>query len=251
MEVDKDLETDLPVEGRQTMRPEKLQDLLQFVKVGRCVNGVAHDVNNCLGAILAYAELTSLDPHLEPEPRRMVNKILDAVERASALISELTNVARPLKPVAGVVDFRHLIKGVLLLRDYDFRIAQIETEFDLDEALPSIIGDVSRMRLAVLYLVLNAEEAVRHAAVRKLSIGVHATEGAIELTFHNSGPDIEEGIREQIFDAFFTTKEGFHLGLGLGAAREIIEAHDGTLRYEPERGFVVHLPFHRHTHEEA
>lgn len=245
------MDTNLSGLGQQSAQPEKLQELLQFFKVGRCVNGVAHDVNNCLGAILAYAELTSLDPHLEAEPRRMVGKILDAVERASALVTELTNVARPTKPASGVIEFRHMIKGILLLRDYDLRIAQVVVTCDMDESLPSLLGDVARMRLALLYLLMNAEEAARQSLEKTVDIGVHAREDCLELTIRNSGAPIEDAIRQQMFEPFYTTKDGFHLGLGLGATLEIIAAHEGSLEYDPLRGFVVLLPFHTPAHPET
>ncbi|MBI3118297.1 MAG: HAMP domain-containing histidine kinase [Candidatus Hydrogenedentes bacterium] len=229
-------------EEQVLVQQRKLNELLQYFKVGRCVNGVSHDVNNCLGAILAYAELANLDTRLGPETRRMVIKITEAVERASALVTELTNVARPLKNSVNIIDLRQLVRGILMVRDYDLRIRQVEIASDLDET-PSLSGDAARLRLALLYLLMNAEEALQNSEKRRIRITLRAEAQGIAFEIWDSGPGVDGQNVDKIFEPFFTTKGALHLGLGLCTARATIEQHGGTLRYEPQRGFVAFLPY--------
>jgi two-component system, NtrC family, sensor kinase len=223
---------------------QRLREVLQFVKVGRCVNGVTHDVNNCLGAILAYAELTSMDRTLGPEAHRMVAKIIEAVDRATALVSELTNVARPLKPSVSIVDLRELVRGIVLLREYEYRIRQINLVQNFPQEVPSLSGDPAQMRLALLYLLMNAEEAVMGVERKEIRVAMSVLPEGLELVIGNSGARI--GVEEPVFEPFYSTKGERHLGLGLNSARDIVQAHGGHLIYEAERGFVLYLPFQSH-----
>ncbi|MCH7892107.1 MAG: bacillithiol biosynthesis cysteine-adding enzyme BshC, partial [Gemmatimonadetes bacterium] len=82
----------------------------KYGQVGRCVNSVTHDVNNYLGAILAYAELVSLDPGTSEDSKRMLSDIVEAVRKSSGLMSTLTSIARPEKPVTSMVDVVKLVE---------------------------------------------------------------------------------------------------------------------------------------------
>ena len=69
---------------------------------------------------------------------------------------------------------------------------------------------------------------------------------AVHLFVADAGPGIPPGLREQIYEPFFTTKSGKStggLGLGLSIARGLVEALEGTLDFEsdPRRGTVFHV----------
>jgi signal transduction histidine kinase len=88
----------------------------------------------------------------------------------------------------------------------------------------------------VLNLILNAVDAMQDipASRRRLGIQVHPMpDGGVEVSVSDSGPGIEPGQAERLFESFFTTKpQG--MGLGLSIARSIVEAHGGTIRAETQ-----------------
>ena len=60
---------------------EKLARLYRYAQVGHCVSSVTHDVNNFLGAVLAYAELVGLEKNQTPEALRMLGEVMSAVRK--------------------------------------------------------------------------------------------------------------------------------------------------------------------------
>jgi signal transduction histidine kinase len=229
----------------QEMR-DRLARLYRYAQVGHCVSSVTHDVNNFLGAIMAYAELVKLEENQSPEAERMLAEIMEAVRRSTRLISTLTDIARRERPDIRVVSPRDVVEGVLDLRRYDFRVALVEVETDFQEELPEVSVDLPKLQQAFIYLLSNAIEALEAYRDRRFKISVLADGDGVQFRFWNSGAEIEEGVQGRMFEPFFSTKGGDHLGLGLWAARDNLRLHNGDVRYEPGTGFVVLLPREKH-----
>lgn len=221
---------------------ERLGPLFQYAQVGRCVNSVTHDVNNYLGAVLAYTELIAMDGGLGDESRQMLEDMTGAIRKCTDLVASMTGIARKGRPTAMLTDPAKIVAQVRALRDYSCRVDAIILEVQCDEGLPSVIVNAAQLVQALLYVVMNAEEAVVSAAQRLIRIRVRDTGKTIEIAVWNSGPEVPEADRDRIFERFYTTKEGEHLGLGLAFARDTAEEHNGTLAYCPAEGFVFSLP---------
>ncbi|MCT9933362.1 HAMP domain-containing histidine kinase [Planotetraspora sp. A-T 1434] len=117
------------------------------------------------------------------------------------------------------------------------------------ELTPGVI--VNGMRTQLCRVVTNLlDNAERHAATT-VSVNVCRDDGNALLTVVNDGEQIPEGDRERIFERFYrrdAARSRSHggPGLGLAIAREVVEAHDGTIRVEDADssgvGFVIRLP---------
>lgn len=219
-----------------------LKTLYRYAQVGRCVSSVTHDVNNLLGAVLAYAELVQLDTNLSEESRRMLGEVMEAARRCSALVNNLTSVARKERNDISLLEPVTLMKHVLDLRRYDLKVGRISLEEHYDERVPSLVAVKARLEQAIIYLLNNAAETVEHAEERRVRVSVRARDGRVDIEIWNSGPVAPESERETIFEPFHSTRGEGHLGLGLHLAREIARFHEGDLRYDAARGFVLELP---------
>lgn len=225
----------------------RLMDLFRYAEVGRCVNGVTHDVNNFLGVIMAYAELLMLEENLADEARRMLGDIIDGVTKCSRLINGVTTIARKDKASVSMTDVGGVVAITLDLRDYAFRSIQIAQERDIAPGLPSILADMPKLQMAVTYLLLNAQESLEASqAPKRVRVRVYAADGGVAVSVWDSGPIVPEDQRDRVFEPFFTTKTTPHLGLGLTMARHIAEMHDGSVSYSPQEGFVLFLPYENH-----
>ncbi|MBP8128030.1 MAG: HAMP domain-containing histidine kinase [Candidatus Hydrogenedentes bacterium] len=216
--------------------------LFRHAQVGRCVNGVAHDLNNYLGAVMAYAELVSLDKGVSAESHRMLGEILGAVHKASTLVSEIVRIARKDSARVGMVDPSLLVQHVLNLHMYEMKTLHIAVETKIQEDVPSLPGNAPKLELALAYLVRNAMETLEEQEKRHIFLRLHHTEGEVVIRVQDSGPPVPEALRERMFEPYVTTKAGVHFGLGLPLARAIIAQHAGALTYMPEEGFVITLP---------
>lgn len=229
--------------------------LFRYAQVGRCTNAVTHDINNLLGAAMAYAELIGLDKGIGPEARRMLGEIIESVGKGSALIGHLTAVARPERATITTVRPDDLVQRALFLRQYDLRQAKIDVAVDSAPELPSLLVDLPKAQMALIHLLFNAQEALEATAPeqRRLRIRIRPADGeAVQFLVWNSAPPIPEADRDSMFAPFHTTKAGLHFGYGLAAVRQIAELHGGSVVYDPALGFVLTLlRAPRHPNEET
>ncbi|HPE36390.1 MAG TPA: ATP-binding protein [Spirochaetales bacterium] len=96
-------------------------------------------------------------------------------------------------------------------------------------------------------LVLNAVQAMNGSG--RLSIGMATRDGMLEVSVADSGPGIPDGVMENLFKPFFTTKKGGEgMGLGLALCQKIVDKHGGAIHVASQPGhtvFTVSLPLNR------
>ena len=140
---------------------------------------------------------------------------------------------------------------VLALRAYEFRLNAVDVETNFEPGLPAVLGDGGQLQQALLNLVLNAEQAMRSRAVRRIRVGARLVKDAdaVELTIGDTGHGIPGEHLTRIFDPFFTTREvGEGTGLGLSICYGIVRDHGGQISVESRVGqgttFTLLLPAH-------
>lgn len=220
----------------------RLEQLHRFAQVGRCVNGVTHDMNNALGAILAYAELIALDEALSNDSQRITGDIINSVNKCTELVARITDIARDEKPSVSIIDPGTIVKRALLMRSYSLRAAKIKVETDIQDGLPSFGADIPKLQLAIIYLLFNAQEALENHTPKLIRIRTYQKGESFYIEIWNSGPGLGEIRHEDLSTPYKTTKSGFHWGLSLPAAQRYIALHNGALSCNAERGFVIELP---------
>ena len=218
-----------------------LHALFRDAQVGRCVNSVTHDVNNYLGAIMAYAELVELESELNEEAKRMMGEIVAAVRKSADLLEVLTVIARPGHAGINSIDPLALVKKTVALKEFDLRREQVRFELEHPAEMGMILGDEPNLIRALLYMLLNALQHV-DPNDKNIRVKVYETDESVEIDVWNSGDGVAEVDRPQIFEPYFTKGDGAHAGLGLTHARNIAQDHGGDVSYDEQRGFVMRLP---------
>jgi two-component system C4-dicarboxylate transport sensor histidine kinase DctB len=221
----------------------RLEQVFRYAQVGRCVNGVTHDINNHLGAAMAYAELALMDEGIGEETQQTIEKVITAIDKCGKLVNLLTGVARPMSNNTNMIDLNVLVRGVLLLRDYAFRVAKIEFTTELSEGLPSAIADGPKVQLALLYILFNIEEYFV-AAQTKGSVVVRSyrDENGLFVEIKNSGDAIPADMVTAMFESYTTSKDGNNMGMGLALARNMMQTQNGDVTYDAAHGFLMRLP---------
>ena len=219
----------------QLLQAEKLS------AIGQLVAGVAHELNNPLTSVIGYAQLLEDELAAPGEMRPMADlaqdlrRIAQESERAARIVRNLLAFARRQTAERTPQDVADLFSRVIALRSYELRLNGVELVTDFQPGLPSVVADGSQLQQALLNLVLNAEQAMRGRAVKRLQVGARYDEAgaAVELCIRDTGHGIETATLSRIFDPFFTTRDvGEGTGLGLSICYGIVRDHGGQIAVE-------------------
>ncbi|HWP03163.1 MAG TPA: ATP-binding protein [Gemmatimonadaceae bacterium] len=220
----------------------------KLATLGELVAAVAHEVSNPLSGIIAFAELL-LDDDLAPEQREAVELIRHEADRAHRVLRDVLAFARAPEPASAAADVNEVVQRVARLRALHQRRAGVALDMDLDPASPVASCAPEKLEQVILNLVINAEQALQNAAVRRVAVQTRSLAGAVEIMVADTGRGIETWAQKRIFDPFFSTKgAGEGTGLGLTIARRIVLGAGGTMRVssQPNEGavFTVTLPLY-------
>lgn len=226
----------------QILQQEKL------AVIGQLVSGVAHELNNPLAGVMAFAQLLAEGPTVDEEQKRALESIHLEAKRTTKIVSNLLSFARRHQPERRVVDLTQVLRDTLELRSYSLRVQQIRVTHDLRDGLPPTWADPFQLQQVFLNLLSNAEQALEPWSGRR-SIHLETRRDGDRLVARviDSGPGMAPAVVQQIFNPFFTTKPvGKGTGLGLSISDGIVRDHGGgiTVTSTPGTGaaFTVELP---------
>lgn len=233
---------------RENMRrvEESQEALLRAEKMasaGRLTASIAHEVNNPLQSVQNCLHLAGRED-VPPEKRREYFELARReLDRLMKTVHRMLDFYRPGASHAEYVDVLELLKHVISLTSQQLGQRQIEMKTDLPASLPLIFAVSSQIQQIFFNLILNAFDAM--PAGGELAISARALISGVEILFHDTGPGIPEDRRDNIFEPFFSTKEG-GTGLGLTVSYNIVTAHGGALDLvkisEPGACFRLFLP---------
>ena len=234
-------------EERQKME-QQLQLAGRLAAVGELAAGVAHELNNPLAAVQAYAQFLASREDLNVSMKNDVETIYKEAQRATRITTNLLSFARRHTPEKRLVSINEAIEKSLELHSYRMRVNNIEVVAELSPDLPTTIGDFHQLQQIFVNIINNAEQAMTEAHGKgRLYVTTREVGEMIQITFSDDGPGISDEYMNRIFDPFFTTKEeGKGTGLGLGICLKIAKEHGGNLHASSEPGngatFVVEIP---------
>ncbi|MCQ4308705.1 ATP-binding protein [Pseudomonas stutzeri] len=253
----------------------------KMLSVGGLAAGMAHEINNPLGAILHNAQniRRRLSPDLERNreaaddtgvrleavnqylQRREIPQLLDGIQqagsRAAKIVSHMLSFSRMSNRQLAECQLPVLIDQALeiagndfaLMEGFDFRSLEIIRDFDPQVDRVPCIGN--ELEQVLLNLLKNAAQAIHQKPERgrgQITLRTRLNPPWAEIHVEDNGGGIPEHIRKRIFEPFFTTKEvGQGTGLGLSVSYFIItNNHKGQMEVQskPDQGttFTLRLP---------
>ncbi|HEY5730954.1 MAG TPA: response regulator [Anaerolineales bacterium] len=208
---------------------ESQQALLRSEKMaaaGRLTASIAHEVNNPLQSVQNCLHLAGREDISEEKRREYIELARTELERLMKTMQRMLDFYRPGSTKMEKVDVLELLKHVLSLASQQMGQRHIEVITELPDSLPSIFAVSSQIQQIFFNLILNAFDVMPGGG--SLSIRAKSLENGIEILFEDSGPGIPVEMRNNIFEPFFSTKDG-GTGLGLTVSYNIVTAHGGTL----------------------
>ena len=221
-----------------TERDELERRLVQADKlssIGLLAAGVAHEVNTPLAVISTYAQMLAKQISGDEQKSRLLEKIAKQTFRASEIVNSLLSFSRVSPTAFDEVSLNRIIQETLLLIEHQMEKAGVRLQLDLEEPLPPVKANVSKLQQVFLNLCLNARDAMESGGI--LEISSRSDSQTVRVEIHDTGHGIPPENLPRIFDPFFTTKVGRKgTGLGLSVTYGIVREHGGVIDVESQPG---------------
>ena len=239
----RELEAKVAAKSKELVRSERL------ASVGFLAAGVAHEINNPLGIMSGYAELSLRKLSKQSDDagehaKRSLEIICEEAMRCKKIIQKLLSLVRggsngpggeeqrERVPMAQVVsDVAEIVQGLPR-----YRGRKIETNLaGQNGQMLMVLGHENEMKQVLLNLVINALEAV-DAQRGIVTIEVQRLAERVILRVIDNGKGMTQSTLDRIFEPFFTEKRGVPsdteergTGLGLSITHAIVEQHGGRI----------------------
>lgn len=262
---------------------EKMEEVImqteKMKSVGGLAAGMAHEINNPLGAILQgvqniqrrlniqsavnqqvaddkQLDLPAMEQYLEQRQiYKFINNIQDAGQRAASIVSNMLQFSRGNQQQLSETLVKELIDRTLTIARADLDLKSIDIDLTSIEEGKTLYCIPSEIEQVILNLLQNAAQALSDYQppeqtpwAPKIELDVHQDSSNTYIKVKDNGPGMNAETRRRIFEPFFTTKDiGLGTGLGLSVSYFIITAHHhGQLDIEssPNMGacFTIRLP---------
>ena len=227
---------------------KKSQDQLihseKMASVGRLAAGMAHELNNPVGAVRNYIQDMLEDIPADSPLWERLMRVEKATGRCKRIVSDLLAFARENKE-SKMVDINGIIEKTLEGAQEEISNPKITISKELEPDLPEVKADPLQIQQVFMNLIMNASDAIKGEG--QVIVRTSKTPRNIIVEISDTGEGIPEEIQDKIFDPFFTTKApGKGTGLGLAISYNIIKRFNGDIRVKSQKGtgatFTIILP---------
>jgi hypothetical protein len=227
----------------------KLSRASRIATVAELSASITHELNQPLMAVLGNAQaakrwLAANPPNLT-EANTSIERVLRAIRSADETMQHIRALFKTESFEKTEANVSDMIGEAIRLVHEDPKRSAVLIDCDFTGHLPTVTVDQIQIQQVLCNLILNAIEAMEGSRIDPLLKVRAAVNDRNEMLIQviDNGPGVDN--TETIFDAFMTTKEK-GMGIGLAVSRSIVEAHDGRLSAENNRGggatFSMALP---------
>lgn len=234
------------VELEKLVNYTKLYQNERLVALGVMAGGIAHELRNPLTVCYSAAQFLREQPDDPAEHQQCTQKIIEGIEKSSAIIDNLLRFAHPplddeMKPT----DLVSVLHESVTTMTVQARLQRIKLFEDCEDANVPVLGNAVLLQQVLMNLFLNACHAMPAGGEIRTIVRRNASEAV--LWVRDTGQGIEPEQLSQLFDPFFTSRtDGKGTGLGLPICRLILQRHGGSINAESVPGegstFTIRLP---------
>ncbi|MHC1711758.1 MAG: PAS domain S-box protein [Solidesulfovibrio sp.] len=248
-----------------TNRLETEQQLIQASKMatlGEMSTSVAHELNQPMTVIQTISDYLLRKVHKgQPVDQAALTEMAEGISRhiarATGIINHMREFGRKTDRTFEPVDLAAVIHRTFELFSQQLKVRNIETTFDIEEALPAVAAQPNPLEQVFMNLLLNARDALEERAGataapgdKRIAISARRDGEYVVASVADNGPGIPHDILGRIFEPFFTTKEvGKGTGLGLSISYGIVKDYGGEIVADSRPGqgarFTIRLPLWR------
>jgi len=205
----------------------------RLATIGKMAAHVTHEIRNPLSSIALNVELLEDDlADASEESRDLLRAIRREVERLTDLSGQYLSFARRGAQRLEVEDLREVVGEAAEFMRRELEQQGVSLELHNASAPVPATVDEAQIKQALYNLMRNAREAMPGGGRVTVSVSAGAGGGS-DVVVEDEGVGLDEATRARLFEPFFTTKSN-GTGLGLAITRQIIEAHGGSIAFEPK-----------------
>jgi PAS domain S-box-containing protein len=229
------IERKLAREERERLRQAQadLAHINRVTTMGELTASLAHEIRQPISAAVTNAQtclrwLRRDDPDVAEASEAAARLVKDAT-RAADIINRVSLLFKKGALQRELVDVNELVREMVALLRGEANRYSISIRTELAEHLPKVMGDRVQLQQVFMNLILNGIEAMKETNdTSELSIKSETADGQLLISVSDTGVGLAPKQADQIFKAFFTTKDN-GTGMGLPISRSIIESHGGRL----------------------
>jgi PAS domain S-box-containing protein len=222
-------------EERERLRQVQadLAHLSRVTTMGELTASLAHEIRQPISAAVTNARtclrwLGRDEPDVA-EACQAASRLVKDVTRAADIIGRISSLFKKGALQRELVDVNELIREMIVLLRSEASRYSISIRTELNENLPGVMADRVQLQQVFMNLMLNGIDAMKETSGgSELTIKSEAGDGHLLISVKDTGVGLPPEQPDQIFKAFFTTKDN-GTGMGLPISRSIIESHGGRL----------------------
>jgi signal transduction histidine kinase len=212
----------------------------RLATLGRIATSLAHEIKNPAAAIQMHADL--LESSMKDCPNVSVELIKEEVDRITDLVNQWLFVAKSKPGNMQAHDLGKLLQAVCRRLSPQLDHAKVVLQLELEENI-RIEADAARMEQALRNPLINAAQAMPNGGV--IHVQLFREKDLAIVKIEDEGKGFSPESLQHFGEPFYTEKEG-GMGIGLTLAKEVLEAHGGSISPENKvsSGAIVnlHLP---------
>lgn len=229
------------------------KELIQAGKLaalGKMSAALSHEINQPLAAVKSYA-----DNAAQFLKRNRVSEAEDNIGRISAMADRMAEISRHLRTFARqpgdalvAVPVQEVVQEAIALVEPHGRKAMAHILFNRGSEEVWAIGGRLRLQQVVINTLNNALDAMQDRPNPKIELSVWAEQSTVHIQVRDHGPGVPPESLDQVFDAFYTTKDaGAGMGLGMSISHNIVSDFGGALTAEnhPDGGAIFSVVLRR------
>jgi signal transduction histidine kinase len=211
----------------------ELTHMNRMATAGELSAAIAHEIRQPITGMVTMANaalrwLSREKPDIGRAQAAM-NKVVAAGHQASDVITNVRGLFGKDTQEETPTDLNTLIQSVLELVSIDLRKHNIESQVNLSQPLPLVVGNEVQLQQVILNLVINAIESMNSVEPRVLSIKSETTgHNGVRVSIADTGTGVDLANLNRLFKPMFTTKAR-GMGMGLSICKSIIESHHGRI----------------------
>ncbi|MFN8390154.1 MAG: PAS domain S-box protein [Bdellovibrionota bacterium] len=221
---------------------DRLRQSERLASVGALAAGIAHEINNPVGAMMLCAEnarhaaknLKTVEEH-----RRLLEnattKIIGNAKRCGLIVKGILQFARNKSTHKEPGDINQLALNALRLLRESVNVTRAQIRTELEPDLPPVNINPIEIEQVFFNLLKNAVESTADPIT--IIVRTVSAQTTVLIDVEDNGPGMSEEQRRHLFDPFYTTRqqEG-GTGLGMSIVHGIVESHDGKVAVESVQG---------------